>query len=65
MLNVLRATQSTEIDCDDCLMQVGEFAELHVVGKPIPQALQAVEQHLTLCDECREEFELLCQSLQR
>ena len=65
MLDVVRATQPVEIDCDTCLMQVGEFAENHLVGKPIPEGLKAIEQHLSICDECREEYELLCLALQK
>ena len=63
MLDVVRATQLVEIDCDVCLMQVGEFAELNLVGKPIPEGLKAIEQHLSICDECREEYEMLCLAL--
>lgn len=63
MLAVVRATQPVEIDCDACLMQVGEFAERHLVGKLIPAGLEAIEQHLSICDECREEYELLCLAL--
>lgn len=63
MLDVVRATQSVEIDCDVCLSQVGEFAELHLVGKPVPEGLKSVEQHLSICAECREEFEALCEAM--
>ena len=65
MLDVVRATQPVEIDCDVCLMQVGEFAELNLVGKPIPEGLKAIEQHLSICDECREEYEMLCLALRK
>lgn len=65
MLDVVRATQTVEIDCDVCLMQVGEFAELNLVGKPIPEGLKAIEQHLSICDECREEYEMLCVALRK
>lgn len=65
MLDVVRATQTVEIDCDVCLMRVGEFAELNLVGKPIPEGLKAIEQHLSICDECREEYELLCVALRK
>lgn len=65
MLDVVRATQPIEIDCDVCLMQVGEFAELNLVGKPIPEGLKAIEQHLSICDECREEYEMLCVALRK
>lgn len=59
LLDVVRATQPVEIDCDVCLMQVGEFAELNLLGKPIPEGLKAIEQHLSICDECQEEYEML------
>jgi predicted anti-sigma-YlaC factor YlaD len=65
MLDVVRATQPIEIDCDVCLMQVVEFAELNLVGKPIPEGLKAIEQHLSICDECREEYEMLCVALRK
>jgi len=63
MLDVVRATQAVEIDCDVCLNQVGEFAETYLIGKPVPEGLKAVEQHLSICNECREEFEALCQAI--
>ena len=63
MLDFVRLTQPVEVDCDVCLMHVGEFAEAHVVGKPVPEGLKAITEHLELCPECREEFELLRETL--
>ena len=63
MLELVRDTQAVEIDCDSCLVQVGEFAEQRLAGKPIAEGLKAVEQHLLICAECREEFEILCQAI--
>lgn len=60
LLAVVRDTQASEIDCDQCLMQVGEFAEGRLAGKSVADGLKAVEQHLAICPECREEFEALC-----
>ena len=65
MLDVVRATQPVEIDCDECLMQVGEFAEMNLIGTPVPEGLKAIEQHLSICDECREEYEMLCVALRK
>jgi hypothetical protein len=45
------------IDCDVGLSQVDEFAEMYFIGKPVPEGLKVVEQHLSICNECREEFE--------
>ena len=63
LLDVVGATQAVEIDCDACLLQIAEFADTHLLGKPVPEALKVVEQHLSICDECREEFEALCQAI--
>ncbi len=63
MLDLVRDTQAVEIDCDHCLMQVGEFAEYRLAGKPLADGLKAVEGHLLICAECREEFEALCQAI--
>lgn len=63
LLEVIRDTQDVEIDCDSCLMQVGEFATQHLTGMPIDDGLRAVSQHLRICDECKEEFEALCLAL--
>jgi hypothetical protein len=63
LFDVVGATQAVEIDCDDCLNQVGEFAETYLLGKPVPEGLKAVEQHLSICNECREEFEALCRAI--
>lgn len=63
LLDVVRATQDVEIDSDHCLLQIAEFAETSLLGKPAPEALKAVEQHLSICRECREEFEALCRAI--
>lgn len=52
-----------EIDCDSCLQRVDEYAEKVLAGAPVTEALLLVEQHLEICIECREEFELLLEAL--
>jgi len=64
LLDVVSATQAVEIDCDDCCSnRVAEFAETYLLGKPVSEGLKAVEQHLSICNECREEFEALCRAI--
>lgn len=65
LLDVARATQPVEIDCDACLMQIGELAELNLDGTQIPDGLKAIEQHLSVCEECREEYEMLRLAIHR
>ena len=62
-LDLVGGTRAVEIDCDDCLHQVGEFAETYVLGKPVPEGLKALEQHLSICEECREEFDALYRAI--
>ena len=63
LLRLVGQTEDQELNCEECLALVAEFAESQLPGKSIPAGLQAVEQHLTICDECREEYEALKLSL--
>ncbi|TWT92122.1 hypothetical protein Pla108_41320 [Botrimarina colliarenosi] len=59
LLKLLRRTEDRELNCEQCLALVAEFAESHLAGKSIPAGLQAIEQHLAVCGECLEEYEAL------
>ena len=59
LATTLSLTRETELNCSECLDHVAEFAESELAGKAISGALEAVEHHLALCGECREEFESL------
>jgi hypothetical protein len=56
-------TRDDEIDCERCLALVAEFAERELAGRSVAAALEAVAHHLSLCAECREEYEALLQAL--
>ena len=64
LIKLLSLTRDEEINCDQCLSLVAEFAEKKLGGKSLTDALKAVEQHLLVCSECREEFEILKLSLE-
>ncbi|HYZ82853.1 MAG TPA: hypothetical protein VE621_00540 [Bryobacteraceae bacterium] len=57
--------QEAEIGCDDCLMQVGAYCESQLAGRAIPEALRPVHEHLSMCPECREEYEALVMSMKQ
>ena len=59
LAHLLGLTREQELNCSECLDQVAEFAECELTGKPIPDALEAISHHLSLCTECREEYEAL------
>ena len=63
LLKLVGLTTDEEIDCEECLSQVAEFAERELAGKSIPKGLAAVEHHLVICAECREEYEALQRAL--
>lgn len=60
---MLALTRSQELNCDQCLVKMAEFAENTLAGNAVPKSLQDVEQHLSLCGECEEEFKALLQAL--
>jgi hypothetical protein len=63
LLRLVDLTADDEIDCPMCLEQVAEFAEQQLTGKVVSAGLKAVERHLAICGECREEYEALQRGL--
>lgn len=64
LMRLVGLTKDDEINCEQCLMLIAEFTEQVLAGKSIPEGLLAVEQHLSLCAECREEYTALKQALE-
>lgn len=65
LVSLLVKTKEHEINCSECLAHVSEFAEVSLTGKTIPEGLKSVEHHLSVCSECREEYEILKQALKK
>lgn len=65
LVGLLGRTRENELTCQECLEHVAEFAEHELAGKPIPEALEAVGHHLSLCPECSEEYSALRTALER
>jgi len=63
LMRLIELTRDDEIDCERCLALVAEFAERELAGRPVPAALEAVAHHLSVCAECREEYEALLRVL--
>ncbi|MCR9296394.1 MAG: hypothetical protein NXI32_27095 [bacterium] len=63
LLRQIGLTEDQEIDCDQCLALVAEFAEQEACGARVRAALEAVRQHLAICGECQEEYAALCLTL--
>lgn len=47
LLRLIGLTQDQEINCEQCLSLIAEFAERKLAGKSIPERLKAVEHHLS------------------
>lgn len=63
LMRLIGLTKDDEINCDQCLALIAEFAEQELSGKSIPEGLKAVEHHLSMCSECCEEYQVLKQAL--
>ena len=63
LMRLVGLTKDDEIDCEQCLAVVAEFAEQQLAGKSIAAGLRAVEHHLSICEECREEYQALLKTL--
>lgn len=63
LMRLIALTKDEEIDCEQCLSQMAEFAEHEWAGGSILEGLQTVEHHLSICAECREEHEALKRAL--
>ena len=62
---LISLTKDEEINCEQCLLSVSEFAELELTSKSPSDALKAVEQHLSICTECYEEYLLLRNAIRK
>jgi hypothetical protein len=51
-------TRDRESDCE-CQRYVGELAERRLAGRLLDAKLAQTAHHMTVCDECREEYEAL------
>lgn len=63
LLNASRETRDVEIDCDDFLSLMAEYAEARAESRTIPEALAKVEAHEQLCANCRDECRALIELL--
>jgi uncharacterized protein with PIN domain len=64
LMRLVGLTKDDELSCEQCCENaVAEFVERELAGKSIPESLRAVEHHLSVCAECREEYEALREAL--
>lgn len=63
LADLVLKTQADELTCDEWLDRAGGYLEAMAAGRPSPEGAELVRQHLTVCPECREEFDALMAAL--
>lgn len=63
LLQSIAATEPEEIDCDEWLTRVGRLIDIIQQDATVSADLAPVLQHIDVCPECREEFQLLLTAL--
>ncbi len=51
------------LSCDDCLVNVAEFAETELMGTSLCESMLKVKQHLNNCPCCNDEYQSLLEAL--
>jgi len=59
MVRDIAVTRPEEIGCDTCFGRIDQYVELVLAGRSPSEAMPLVEHHLTVCKDCRDEFEAL------
>jgi len=59
MLAMLSNTQDVELTCDEVFALLDQFTELAAQGEDVRQLMPLVQQHLDMCEDCREEYRVL------
>jgi hypothetical protein len=63
LLSASRETRDVEIDCDEFLSLMAQYAEVRAEGRAVPNDLEKACAHERLCASCREEIAALVEIL--
>ena len=59
MMAMLSDTREKELTCDEVFALLDQFTELAAQGEDVAQLMPLVQQHLDMCEDCREEYKVL------
>jgi hypothetical protein len=59
MLAMLSNTRDKELTCDEVFALLDQFTELAARGEDVSKLMPLVQQHLDMCEDCREEYNVL------
>jgi hypothetical protein len=64
LVGMVEKTQEAEIDCGEVYRLLDQYAEMILHGEDAEQLMPLVKQHLDLCMDCQEEYEVLLKILE-
>ena len=59
LLSASSETRAVELDCDEFLSLMAEYAEVRAEGRALPEGLAKACAHERLCASCREQLAAL------
>ncbi len=63
MIQMIEATEDTEIACGEAYRLLDQFADMLLRGEDAAALMPQVQHHLEICMDCREELEALLDAL--
>jgi uncharacterized protein with PIN domain len=63
LIQLTVSTKADSLGCDDCYELMDQFAQAELDGKSVPESLKVVEEHMTQCKCCRDEYSALMTAL--
>ena len=63
LVTMLDRTTPVEMSCDEVFSLLDQFAELAARGEDVAKLMPLVKQHLEMCADCREEYQVLARIL--
>jgi hypothetical protein len=64
LMGMVEKTQEIEIDCGEVYRLLDQYTEMVLRGEDAEQLMPLVKQHLDLCMDCHEEYEVLLKILE-
>ena len=59
VMAMLANTQEVELTCDEVFAVLDQFVEMAARGEDVSQLMPLIQQHLDMCEDCREEYMVL------
>jgi len=64
-LRVLEDVRKDELSCDEIYDKLDEYVECEIDSKDAAQIMPLIREHLDICHECCEEYEILLDVIEK